>query len=426
MSCDMIIRPSVINGEIKIPGSKSHTIRALIIAGLADGESVIKEPLIAGDTISCINALKKLGASISEEQSEQLIIKVRGTGGKLKNPEVIDIGNSGTTLRFLTAVASLGKNTIRFDGDDSIRKRPMQPLLSSLYDIGARVNSNNGHAPLSISGPIRGGKTMTDGISSQFLSGILIACPLADGDTNIDVIDLHEKPYVEMTLRWLDSQNIKYSNKDFRSFFIKGNQSYVPFTTSIPGDFSSATFPLVAAAITGGKIKINGLDLKDSQGDKRVFDIIKKMGARIVKKTDGIVVEGGPLKGMDLDLNDIPDALPALAIAGCAAEGETKLLNVEQARMKESDRIHTICMELKKMGADIRELDHGLIIHKSKLKGTKVKGYNDHRIVMALSLAGMIASGETMIKKGSEFVQVTYPSFITDFRNIGANIEIIK
>ena len=427
MPGDLKISRSVINGNLNVPGSKSHTIRALVIAGLANGESVIRGHLLSDDTISCKNALEELGVTFRGSSAENPILKIKGTGGRFRETgKIINIGNSGTTLRILTAIGALSEHTFHFDGDASIRKRPMQPLLSSLYDIGADVISNSGHAPLSVSGPISGGRTMTDGISSQFLTALLIACPLADNDTEIDVIELHEKPYIEMTLRWLDKQKINYSNRDFKHFTVKGRQSYKPFSADIPGDFSSATFPLVAAAITGGRVKIEGLDFSDSQGDKRVFEIMERMGTSIIHEPDGVIVEGGPLTGGEFDLNDIPDALPALAIAGCAAEGETRLLNVEQARLKESDRIRAICIELKKMGAKIHELDHGLVIEKSQLKGTKVNGYRDHRIVMALSLGGMIASGETKIPNGIEIIRITYPSFITDFKKLGADINIVK
>lgn len=427
MSYDLRIRQSSIKGIINIPGSKSHTIRAMVIASLADGESVIKAPLLAGDTLSCLRALEEMGITFSSKTGEHSLLKIKGSGGRFRETgKVINVCNSGTTLRILTAIGALSDKTIRFDGDDSIRKRPMQPLLSALYDIGAKVESNSGHAPLSVSGPLKGGKTMTDGISSQFLTALLLACPMADGDTEIDVIDLHEKPYIEMTLKWLADQNIIYTNRNFEHFTIKGGQSYKPFSTTIPGDFSSATFPLIAAAVTGGKIEIKGLDFNDSQGDKRVFDIMDSMGASISYEKNGVVAAGTQLKGMKLDLNDIPDALPALAIAGCAAEGETRLLNVEQARLKESDRIRAICIELRKMGAKIHELDHGLVIEQSQLTGTEVKGYGDHRIVMALSLAGMIATGETKISDSAESIRITYPSFVEDFKKLGADISIIK
>ncbi len=426
MSGNLKIRSSIPEGIITIPGSKSQTIRAMVIGSLAKGESVIKKPLLSGDTLACLKGLENLGVSSTNIAGEQSILKLNGTGGKFKKySKVINVENSGTSLRILTAIASISKNTFKFDGDSSIRRRPMQTLLSALYDIGATVDSQDGHAPLSISGPLRGGKTMIDGISSQFLTALLLASPLAVGDTEIDVIDLHEKPYVEMTLKWLDEQKINYTNKDFKHFVIKGGQSYTPFSIDISGDFSSATFPLVAAAITGGKIEINGLDFDDLQGDKRIFNIMKKMGTSIVQNKKKVIVKGGHLEGMVLDLNDIPDSLPALAIAGCAAKGETRLLNVEQARLKESDRISVICSELKKMGAQIYELDHGLVIEKSDLTGTIVNGFNDHRIVMALSLAGMIASGETLIKNGAGSLNMTYPSFVSDFRKLGVDISIV-
>lgn len=427
MPGDLKIRRSAVKGSLNIPGSKSHTIRAMVIAGLADGESAIRGALLADDTLSCLKALEELGVTFINEPGENPVLKIKGTGGRFREPgRIINIGNSGTTLRILAAVGALSEHTLHFDGDATIRKRPMQPLLSSLHDIGAEVSSNSGHAPLSVSGPIRGGRTKTDGISSQFLTALLLACPLADNDTEIDVFDLHEKPYIEMTLKWLEEQKIDYSNRNFEHFSVRGGQSYTPFSADIPGDFSSATFPLVAAAITGGRVKIKGLDFNDSQGDKRVFSIMEKMGASITQEPDGVIVEGGPLKGGEFDLNDIPDALPALAIAGCAAEGETKLLNVEQARLKESDRIRTICVELRKMGAKIHELDHGLVIEKSYLNGAVVNSYGDHRIVMALALGGMTASDETIIKDGAGIAEITYPSFIKDFKKLGADINIVK
>jgi len=427
MSSEIRIRESAVNGEIMVPGSKSHTIRALVIAGLAGGVSEIRRPLISGDTASCITALEALGVSFERGEGAIPFLRVTGCGGQLKKYEkTIDVGNSGTTLRILTAVAALSGYTTRFDGDESIRKRPMQSLLSAIHELGAGVKSNSGHAPLSVSGPLRGGKTMTDGITSQFLTALLLACPLAEKDSVIEVFDLHEKPYIEMTLKWLNDQKIVYARKGYSQFQIKGGQRYFPFTAIIPGDFSTATFPLVAAAVTGGKIVIKGLDMNDSQGDKMVFKILNQMGAAVTDRPDGISVAGGHLEGGEFDLDDIPDSLPALAVAGCAAEGETRLINVEQARLKESDRIMAMCTELRKMGADIRELDHGITIRTSELKGAYVNGHGDHRIVMALSIAGMIASGETVIANGAETVKITYPAFVEDFRNLGADICTIE
>jgi len=421
VSGDLVIRPSVISGELTVPGSKSHTLRALVFSALAEGVSTLRNPLISGDTVSCRRALEMLGASFQEEHDH---LKVSGTGGKLKNPgSVIQVGNSGTTLRILTAVSALAGHPVTLDGDDSLRSRPMRPLLAALRDLGASAQSRDGHAPITVSGPIGGGKTTVEGVTSQFVTALLTAAPLASGDTEIEVDELNERPYVAMTLNWLDTLKIQYDNREYRNFRIPGRQAYPPFHVRIPGDFSTAAFPLTAAAVTGGKVSLNGLNLNDLQGDKRVLNILRQMGASIAYSDIGIIAEGGPLKGFTVELKDIPDSLPSLAVAGCAAEGETRLVNVPQARLKESDRITAMCGELKKLGADIHELPDGLVIRKSRLTGNEVECYGDHRIAMALSIAGMIAAGETVIKNGAAAPEITYPSFVSDFQKLGADIS---
>ncbi|UCH14113.1 MAG: 3-phosphoshikimate 1-carboxyvinyltransferase [Bacteroidales bacterium] len=408
-------------GEILIPASKSHTIRAVSFSGMAEGKSVLRNPLIASDTISCINSIKEFGAVI--EQDKDLVIT--GTRG-LINPECkkIDVGNSGTTLRILTALAALAPHPITFDGDESIRKRPMIHLLSALENLGAEIDSTDNKCPFVIKGPLKGGKTVVNGISSQFVTALLIACPLAKHDTEIYVENLHEKPYLEMTIDWLKKQSIEFENKGLDWFKITGGQKYKAFDLPIPADFSSATFSLCAAAITGSEILIKGLDFTDHQGDKEVFKHIEKMGAQIKHTSDGVLVRGDNLKGIEIDMNATPDALPALAVAGCFAEGKTSLLNVAQARLKECDRISCMATELRKMKAEVEELEDGLIIKKSELAGTNVCGYNDHRMVMALTIAGIASKGETFVDS-AESVNITYPSFVKDMQNLGAKIELI-
>ncbi len=416
------VTSSKLRGEILIPASKSHTIRAITIASMAKGRSILTNPLRSADATSCVEGCRTLGAIITD--NDQLIIE--GIGNKaFKTDKTINVGNSGTTLRILTAIAALSPNKISFDGDQSIRKRPMNPLIDALKMLGATIESNDGKCPFTIQGPIKGGKTVVDGISSQFLTAILLATPLAEGDTEITVENLHEQPYVEMTLDWLNKQNIEYENSGLNWFKIKGNQSYKPFNSPIPADFSSATFALCAAAITQSKVLIKGLDFNDSQGDKEVFNYFSKMGISLKHTENGILVKGSTMKGCDIDMNATPDALPAMAVAGCIAEGETKLYNVKQARFKECDRIAAIKKELSAMGADITELDDGLIIRNSKLKGTNVHGYDDHRMVMSLALAGMVAEGKTIIDT-ADSVQITYPSFVDDFLYLGAHIKKIE
>lgn len=415
------VSTSTLSGEILIPASKSHTIRAISIAAMAKGKSVLRNPLVSADALSCVEGVKKMGATV--EKGIDYIVE--GIGGKpLSSCKKIDVGNSGTTLRILTALAALADHEIKFDGDNSIRKRPISPLLSALERLGATITSTEGKCPFTIKGPIKGGQTTVNGISSQFLTALILACPLAESDTEITVENLHEQPYVEMTLDWLKKQNIQYENKGLDWFRIKGNQSYTAFSGQIPADFSSATFALCAAAITQSEILIKGLDFSDSQGDKVVFGHLEKMGVNLSHTDKGVLVKGGKLKGIKIDMNSTPDALPALAVTACFAEGQTRLLNVAQARLKECDRIAAMHKELTKLGARVTELEDGLIVEQSSLHPASLHGYDDHRMVMALSLAGMGLNGSVEIDT-AEAVKITYPGFVEDFKAIGTNIEII-
>ncbi len=414
-------RRSKLAGAIRIPASKSHTIRAVAIAGVARGTSVLRNPLYSADILSCIDSIKEFGADV--EQGDDLVIK--GTGGlPRRSCNKIDVGNSGTSLRILTGLASLADFQIAFDGDASIRKRPMMPLLSALEKLGVLVMSNDGKCPFTIKGPMKGGKTTVNGISSQFLTSLLIACPLSRADTEINVENLHEKPYVEISIDWLKKLGIHFEQKGLEWFRIPGNQTYKAFERNIPADFSSATFAACAAAITGSELLLTGLDFADHQGDKEIFSYLKRMGAEITQTSEGVIVKGGNLTGIDIDMNNTPDALPSMAVAGCFAKGTTRLLNVDQARLKECDRINAAVNELSKMGASIEELPDGMVIHESKLTGAHVNGYDDHRMVMALAVAGLAASGETVVDT-AEAAGVTYPSFFEDMKTIGALIEQI-
>ena len=431
----LIVEPSNLNGEINIPASKSHTIRAVFIASLADGVSEVINPLESADGLSAVEACRCFGAKITpsipplnkggKEGGMKWI--VHGTGGNIRAvKKIIDVGNSGTTARFCTGSASLGKDLITITGDDQTRRRPMQPLIDALNNLGADIKSieNNGRLPISVKGRLKGGKTEVSGMTSQFISSLLLNCPLSDGDSEIHVKDLNEKPYVGMTMWWLNKQGIAYKEDNLERFFIKGKQSYKPFKETVPADFSSATFFLCAGAITNSVITLKGLDMDDTQGDKRVVNILKDMGANIDITKEGIKIKGGNLRGMEIDMNDIPDALPAMSVVGCIAEGKTILRNVPQARIKETDRIAVMREELSKMGADIEELPDGLIIRKSKLRGAKVSSHGDHRAVMSLSVAGLIAEGRTEIES-AEAVNITFPDFINLMKNSGAKIKLI-
>jgi 3-phosphoshikimate 1-carboxyvinyltransferase len=417
-----IVRQSEIGGKINIPGSKSHTIRALVLGLFADGESVIEAPLDSLDTKSCLRMIEQFGARVSRHGNS---LRIKGTAGCPEVPDdIIDTGNSGTSLYFGLGVASLVNGYSVFTGDSQIRSRPADALMKSIQELGGQAFSTreNGKPPVVIKGKIHGGETSLQAVTSQYLSSLLIAAPLASRDTTIRVPLLNEAPYVAMTLNWIKKLGVDYNNNNNKIFAIKGNQKYKAFTESIPADFSSASFFLVAAAITGRELTLNGLDFNDSQGDKEVVNILTAMGAETEIEKNHIKIKGGKLKGGIFDLNSIPDSLPSLAVTACFAEGETRLINVSQARLKETDRIKVMCAELKKMGADISELPDGLIVRKSSLKGARVSGHHDHRVVMALSVAGLAIEGQTEIDT-AESASVTFPEFFNLMKSINSDIR---
>ncbi len=416
-----------LEGEITVPSSKSHTIRAVIIASLAEGRSGIINPLNSKDTMAAVNACRTLGAKINTDNNKEWIVE--GFDNKPRYvDEPINMLNSGTSLRLLSGIiAALCDFEVELDGDSSLRTRPIQPLLKSLNQLGAEALSinNNGYCPIKIRGKMKGGRTEINSFTSQYVSSLLLACPLLEEDSIITVINPNEIPYIKMTLSWLDEQGIKYEAKeDFTEFRVFGNQRYKSFEKKIPADWSSAAFPIVGAAITNSNVLVKGLDTDDVQGDKAILDYLKKMDAEILIEENGIRIMGKKLYGCELDLNNTPDALPSMAVAGCFAEGTTTLVNVPQARVKETDRIKVMAEELSKLNADIKEREEGLVINKSILKGSKVRGHGDHRVVMALSLAGLIAEGKTEITT-AEAINITYPNYVESMRALGAKMEVI-
>lgn len=418
----LVCRQSHLRGEVKIPGSKSHSIRAVAIASLAVGESAIRSPLDSRDTRAAAAAYRALGAEVELGPE---VWRVQGTAGGIRAPDdVIDVHNSGVTLRTAMGSAALLREGIAvLTGDEQIRRRPAGPLAASLNDLGAHVQSTRGAgtAPFVVSGRLRGGQTTIEAFTSQYLSSLLINCPLADGESVIDVPLLNEAPYIEMTLDWLRRQGIAVEHENLRRFHISGRQQYRPVDRAIPADFSSATFFLGAGALGDNDIVLRGLDMEDQQGDKAVVDYVRQMGADVGVGEDAIRVRARGLTECEFDLNATPDALPTLAILGCLAGGTTRLVNVPQARAKETDRIAVMTRELTRLGGRVEELEDGLIVHGSELKGADVDGHGDHRVVMALAIAGCSIPGTTTIH-GAEAADVTYPGFVDDMVSLGAQI----
>jgi len=420
----LIEKTERITGESSVPSSKSHTIRALIFASLAEGRSALQNVLESEDTRAAVEACSALGADITRRADGEF--EVTGFNG---HPNVrkdkINTLNSGTTTNFIASVAALADKKIIIDGDESIRRRPVQPLLSALNNLGAKALSinNNGCPPIEVQGRMTGGKTTLDCRSSQYLSSLLISCPLLEQDTEIEALNCCELPYIEMTMRWLDELGSSYENRDFKKILIHGRQKYPALRKTIPSDWSSATFILVAAAILGENVAVKNLDLDDTQADKEVLNYLRRMGSDIKVGEKMIVISRSGLRGCELDLNNTPDALPAMAVLGCSAEGKTTIRNVAHARIKETDRIRVMTQELSKMGARIEETSDGMIIDHSRLVGAKLNGHGDHRIVMALSLAGLIAEGRTEIDT-AEAIKVTFPNYVEVMKSLGARMRI--
>lgn len=416
-----------LGGVVIAPPSKSYTHRAMVISSLAKGKSVVKSPLASGDTLSTIKACVAFGADIKQKKSWF----ITGTGGKLNTPDnVIDVENSGTTIRFMTAVAALAPGATILTGDQSIRRRPMDPLLQALRQLGVEAFSTQDNTPPVVirGGGLKGGKVKIRGdISSQFISGLLIVSPYSRKNVTIEILGkLRSAPYIEMTLELLSIAGAKLDYpKELQQFFIQGNQIYSPIEFKVPGDFSSASYMLAAAALTKSKAKVKNLPIESKQGDRQIIDILKEMGSHIKALKNEVIVEGGaPLTGTEIDASDIPDLVPTLAVLATVAKGKTIIKNVPHARYKETDRLKAPAIELKKMGAKIKELPDGLIIEGIKqLKGARVHGYFDHRMIMALAVAGLVAKGKTIIDT-AEAVNISFPEFVKSMQKLGANLRI--
>lgn len=417
------VSPGNLSGTIEIPPSKSHTHRALLFALLAKETSKIHNYLDSPDSAAMLKAIQALGATVTKSADT---LEVTGVGPHLKpSDDVINAENSGIVLRFIGALSALIPAYTVITGDHSIRtRRPVKPLLEALEQLGVFAKSmrGDGYAPIIIAGPLSGGSCTLDGQDSQPISALLIAASFASKKTEIHVTNPGEKPWIDLTLSWFHFLGLPYKNHEYTRYVIPGGGSYLGFDYTVPGDFSSLAFPLAAALVTGSEVIIENVDQTDVQGDKKLLDALRKMGANIVSEGRTLhVKKGSALKGCALDINDYVDSITILAVIGCFAEGETVLSNAAIARKKECDRIHAITTELKKMGADIEEKEDGLVIRPSKLKGTTVDTYYDHRMVMSLTVAALGAEGDSIIQD-VECVAKTYPNFKEHMTLLGAKL----
>ena len=414
-----------LRGVVRCPPNKSHSFRALIMAALAEGTSLIHNPAISNDWMRGIEALEMFGCEAHPKGEKTWT--VNGLAGAFQVPDdIVDCGNSGIILRFFTALAACCDGYTVLSGDHSLRHiRLCQPLIDALNSLGAWAVSTkgDGHAPVVVRGRLKGGRAEIDGIDSQPVSALLIASALADAPTELTVRRPGEKPWVGVTLDWLKRCGVEFSNENYERFRIRGRNRWKAFEAHIPLDWSAALYPIAAAVLTSGsEVRLPGMDFADSQGDKEVVNVLRRMGAGIDIQGDVVTARSSRLKGCTIDCNDFIDQFTLLAVVGACAEGETVLTNAEVARHKECDRISEMYKALRAMGADVQERPDGLVIRHSRLRGANLDSRSDHRMVMTMAVAALAADGGTTISD-IECVKKTFPTFIEQMQGLGCDMQ---
>ena len=412
---DITFNGGCARGKVDVPPSKSYTHRAIILAALSRGRCRISNPLVSFDTLATVDAVRSMGANV-EKTDDGFIIE---SGGIHAPNATIDVKNSGTTMRLMTGIAALFDSETEITGDESIRKRPMGPLLKALESCGVKCSSNDGKAPVRIRGPVSSDEIKVDGsMSSQFVSSMLMMSPLVGKRMEITIEGKTvSRPYIDITLAMMSKFGIKVQEKE--NGFVVEPQDYRPCDFRVPSDFSSSAFPLVAGGLSG-EVSVSGLDMSDPQGDKRIVDILRDVGCMITENGDTITCSNnGRLKAMDIDISDVPDLFPILSVLMSTADGTSRLYGAPQLRFKESDRIASVEKMLRTLGADIEGTDDGCIIRGvPRLKGGRIDHLSDHRLMMSAAIASLISDGPvSMIDDGCW--NVSYPGFVEQMRSIG-------
>ena len=406
--------------EVAVPGSKSYTHRILIAAALSDGICRIKNPLISEDTLLTIEALRLMGIRIEEEFGHQL--RVYGTGGVLR-PERrrIYLGNSGTSMRLLTAVAALGQESVILEGSERMGQRPIQDLIDALEQIGVRAVSTNrnGCPPVEIKGgAINGGAVAINcRASSQYLSALLLIAPYTEKGLEITVTEGPvSKPYVDLTVAVMDDFGVAVQREGYHRFQVAGQQIYHSGDRMVESDGSQAGYFWAAAAICQTEIKVKGVTQDSRQGDVRFAKLLESMGCKMISQPDGIAICGGDLQAREIDMGDMPDMVPTLAVVAAFAKGTTVIKNVSHLKSKESDRLKSVVNELIKMGIDARCSDDEMIVAGGRPRGAEIETYGDHRIAMSFAVAGLVAPGTTILDESC--VEKSFPNFWEVFEGL--------
>ena len=399
-----------IDAEIEVPPSKSYTNRALIVAALAEGTSTLVNPSHSEDSEYLIAALREFGVGF---KTEGHCIHVKGTGGNLEVPsKEIFIGNAGTAIRFLSTFACLVKGETTITGDEQMQRRPINDLLDALRMSGIRCESTNGFPPVTIFGGTFGGGRIdvNASISSQFLSSLLLSAPYAKKPIAIRVKgQISSLPYINISLHVMRSFGAEVDVSDFSLYHVSNTERYIAREFSIESDASAATYFLAAAAISGGRVVIRNLSPESLQGDVKFMDVLSEMGCIVTKHEESLELRGGRLRGVEVDMNHLPDCVPTLAVVAAFAESPTTISNVEHLKFKESNRLHAIATELLRIGARVELLEDGLTIVPQRLHGAEIETYNDHRIAMSFAVAGLRVKGISIRNPGC--VSKSFPDF---------------
>jgi len=398
--------------RIRVPGSKSYTHRTLIAASLADGVCTVRNPLRSQDTLLTLAALAKMGVVVDDRETA---IEIQGLNGRFKPcDQEIYLANSGTSMRLLAGVAALGEGVYTLTGTPRMYHRPIGHLVEALNRLGvaARCLENNGCPPIAVPGgqAIGGETTINCSVSSQFLSALLLMAPCTQDGLTLSVSHGPvSRPYVDMTVNILARFGIELQREGYTRFSIPGRQTYCPGDYTVEPDASQAGYFWGAAAITGGSATVDGVTDASSQGDVGLAEVFEKMGCQVTRADDGITVTGGTLRGVTVDMADMPDMVPTLAVVAAFAEGDTVIKNVSHLKAKESDRLASTCAGLEKMGIAARADKDRLVVTGGKPHGADIQTYDDHRIAMSFAMAGLVAPGVKIMEP--DCVEKSFPNF---------------
>lgn len=429
-----VTKSSNLQGEVRMPRSKTHSFRALILASLADGISYVRNPKLSGDWHEAVRAMSMYGANI--EGIEPNVFRVVGVGGRLQTPaDVINVNNSGTMLFFVAGVAAACPGWSVITGDASIRtlRKISKNLFEPLQELGVQIISTKGDgmAPLLIKGKVNGGVAHMDGIGCQPVFSVLLASAFSAEPVEIFVRNPGERAYIDLLLYWFRKVGLRYENvgNAHDHYRFPGNTPPQAFDAEIPFEWSAPAYPLLAAVLTPrSEITVRGMNWEDPYGDKQVINVLREMGADITIAGDALTARTSELRGIKIDMNDLPDQVPTIAVAACFAKGKTTIKNALTARWKECDRIAAVCTELSKMGAKVIEKEDGLIIDQDgtwRLHAAQINGYYDHRMVLSFAVAGMQVEGETLISD-AHMAEKSFENFIPDMKDIGAHFELAE